>query len=76
VPGVGAVALGALLGPAARRHLGRLGQMDLSANRPEFFDDEPPSGRRLQRDLELLAAETAGEPSHASAVSRRDPLPR
>jgi hypothetical protein len=55
MPGVGTIALGALLGPAARCGLRRLGQMDLRPNRLELLDDEAPARRRLQRDVELLA---------------------
>jgi hypothetical protein len=69
---VGAIALGALLGPAPRRGLGRLGEMDPRPDRAEFLDDEPPARRRLQRDLEVLAAEAPSEPSHARPVRRRD----
>jgi hypothetical protein len=75
VPGVGAIALGALLGPPTRRGLGRLGQMHPRPDRLQLLDHEPPAGRRLQRDLELLAAEAAGEPPHAIAVGRRDTRP-
>jgi hypothetical protein len=69
--GVGAVALGALLGAAARRRLGRLGQVYPRADRLELLDHEPPARRRLQRDLELLIAKAVGEPPHAGAIGRR-----
>jgi len=72
VAGVGAVALGALLGPAPRGGLGRLGEMHARADRPELLDDEPPARRRLQRHFEILAAEARGEPSDARAIGRRD----
>src|SRR5215207_7813012 len=73
---VGAIALGALLGPATRGGLGRLGQMDPSTDRAELLDDKPPPRRRLQRDLELLIAETLGEPPHPGAMCRRHALAR
>jgi hypothetical protein len=73
---VGAIALGALLGPAPRGGLGRLGQMDARADRAELLDDEPPARRRLQRHLKLLAAKARGEPSHARAIGRRDAAAR
>src|SRR5688572_1397500 len=50
--------------------------MDLSADRLELLDHEPPPGCRLQRNLELLAAETASEPAHTGAICRSDPPPR
>jgi hypothetical protein len=31
------------------------GEVHVSADRLERFDDEPPAGRRLQRDLKLLS---------------------
>jgi hypothetical protein len=73
---VGAIALGALLGPTTRGRLGRLGQMHPRADRPELLHDEPPARRGLQRDLELPAAETLGEPPHAGAMRRRHALAR
>jgi hypothetical protein len=71
---VGAVALGPLLGPAARRGLGRLGQMNLGADRPELLNDEPPARRRLQSHLDLLAAKARGEAPHPVAVGWSHPL--
>jgi hypothetical protein len=76
MPRVGAVALGALLGPAPRRRLRRLGEMNRGADRPELLDHEPPAGRRLQRHLDLLDAERSREAPDAGAVGRRDPLAR
>jgi hypothetical protein len=70
---VGAVALGPLLGPAARRGLGRLGQMNLGADRPELLNDEPPARRRLQSHLDLLAAKRAAKrrtPSRSAGATR------
>jgi hypothetical protein len=74
--GVGAIALGALLGLAARRGLGRLGQMHARADRLQLLDDEPPAARRFQRDLELAATETGGEAAQPGAIGRRDPSAR
>jgi hypothetical protein len=51
VPGVGASALGAPLVPAARRRLGRLGEMHPAPDRLEFLVHEPPSRRRLERNI-------------------------
>jgi hypothetical protein len=46
VPRVGAIGLGALLVPPPRRRLGRLGEMDLGADRAQFLGDEAPTRRR------------------------------
>src|SRR5215217_7985576 len=73
VPGVGAIGLGAFLVAAQRAGLRRLGEVHVGSDRLELFDDEPPAGRRLQRDLELLAGETAEELTDAIAVRRRQP---
>jgi hypothetical protein len=72
VPRISAVALGALLRPAARRGLGRLGQVDVRADRLELLDDESPAGRCLQRNLELPAPEEGSEATDSRAVGRRD----
>jgi len=42
----------------------------------ELLDDEAPARRRLQRHLELLAAEVSGEASYSVAVGGRNPLAR
>jgi len=76
VPGVGAVALGALLGSPPGRGLRRLGEMHTGAHPPQLLDHEPPARRRLQRRLKLLVAEAAKEPTHVRAMRRRDPRPR
>jgi hypothetical protein len=73
---VGAVALGALLVPAPGGSLSRLREMHDRARTPQLLGHEPPAGRRLQRDLELLTTEPLGEPAHARPVRRRDPRPR
>src|SRR4051794_18217129 len=65
VGGVGAIGLGPPLAPAQAACLRRLGEVHVSADRPELFDDEPPTGRRLQRDFELLAGEAAQELTNA-----------
>src|SRR5215213_5505265 len=75
MPGVRAVALGALLIPAPRRGLGRLGQVNASADRTQLLDDKPPARRRLQRDLRFHAAKATQEPRHRLAMRRRDPRP-
>jgi hypothetical protein len=41
-----------------------------------LLDHEPPAGRRLQRDFQLLAAEASQEPAHRSTVRWRNPGPR
>jgi hypothetical protein len=74
--GVGAIALGALLGPAPRRRLGRLGQMNVRPDRRELLDHEPPARRGLQRHLEFHVAEALGEPPHPNAMRRRNALTR
>jgi hypothetical protein len=61
VPRVGAVALGALLVAATSRGLGRLGQVHNRADLRQLISNKPPAGRRLQRDLELPAAELLTE---------------
>jgi hypothetical protein len=48
----------------------------LRADRLEFLDHEPPARRRLQRHLELLAAEPRREAPHAPAIGRSDATPR
>ena len=65
VPRVSAIALSALLVPSTSGGLGRLGQMHHRADLPQLIGDKPPAGRRLQRDLELLAAEPLTEPPDA-----------
>jgi hypothetical protein len=74
--GVGAIALGTLLGAAARRRLRRLGQVDLRPDRLELLDREAPARCRLQRNLELLAPKAGGEASHSGPVRRRDTAAR
>jgi hypothetical protein len=70
--GVGAIGPGPLLGPAARRRLGRLGQMHPGADRFELLDHEAPARRRLQRHLNVAAAKASSKPPHALAVGRSD----
>lgn len=53
--------------------LGRLGEVHVRADRLQFLHDEPPAGRGLQRDLEVLAGEPAQEPTDAVTVRRRHP---
>jgi hypothetical protein len=55
MPGVRPVGLGALLQAAQPTGLRRLGQTHPRADPPQLLDHEPPTRRRLQRDLELLA---------------------
>jgi hypothetical protein len=71
---IGAIAFGALLGPATRGGLGRLGQMHPRTDRRELLDHEPPTRRRLQRHLELQIAEALGEPPHPGAMRGSHPL--
>ena len=73
MPGVRAVALGALFVPAPRGGLRRLGQMHPRADRAQLLDHEPPARRRLQRDLELTATKARKEATHALTVRRSDP---
>src|SRR4051812_28446486 len=70
---VGAIGLGPLLAPAQAARLGRLSEMHVSADRVKLFDNEPPAGRRLQRDLQPLAGEAPEELPDAIAVRRRQP---
>jgi hypothetical protein len=75
MPGIRAIALGALLVAAPRGGLRRLGQMHPGADRAQLLDHEPPARRRLQRHLQLAAAEALQEPPHRLAVRRRHPRP-
>jgi hypothetical protein len=72
---VRAVAVGALLVPAPRGGLRRLGQVRAGADRPQFLNHEPPAGRRLQRDLQLPIPKPAQELPHRLAMRRRLPRP-
>jgi len=74
--GVGAVVLGVLLGAFQRGRVRRLGEMHDGSDPLQLLDGEPPAGRRLQRDLQLLAGKPGQEAAHARAVGRRDPRPR
>ncbi len=74
MPRVGAVALGALLGPAARRRLRRLAEMHARPDRFELLGDKPPAGRRLQRHLQVAPAKRRRKAADTVAVSRRDAL--
>jgi hypothetical protein len=71
--GVRAVALRALRVPAQGCGLRRLGEVHDRADRPQLLDHEPPPGRRLERDLQLLASEPRQEPAHPGAVSWAHP---
>jgi hypothetical protein len=73
--GVRAVGLRAFLVAPPRRGLSRLGQMHHRADRPQLLDHKPPAGRRLQRNLQLLASEPLKEPAHPNTVRRPDPRP-
>jgi hypothetical protein len=75
MPRVRAITLGALLVAAARAGLRRLGQMRPAADRADLLDHEPPTRRRLQRDVQVRATEPLQEPPHALAMRRRDPRP-
>src|SRR5215203_493647 len=68
MPGVGPIGFGALLVPTPSCGLRRLGEMHLSADRLQLLHHEPPPGGRLQRHLELVAAEPAKEPPHTRPV--------
>src|SRR3954453_14791426 len=77
MPRVRAIALGALLRPAQARGLRRLGQMHPRADPTQLLDHEPPAGRRLQRDFQLLAAEALEKaPARSSAKNATCSLPR
>ena len=75
VPGVGAVVLGVLLVALQSGGVRRLGEMHDRSDPLQLLDHEPPAGRRLQRDLQLLAAKPGQEPAHARAVRRRHARP-
>src|SRR5205807_7353144 len=71
MPCVRAIALRPLLRTPQPGCLCRLRQMHLGADTTQLLDHEPPAGRRLERDLQLLAAETLKELPHGGAVRRR-----
>src|SRR3954462_6697413 len=58
---VGAIGLGPLLSPRQPARLRGLSEMPASADRLTLFHNEPPAGRRLQRDLQPLAGEAPEE---------------
>jgi hypothetical protein len=72
MPSVRAVALGALLVPAPRARLGRLGEMHARMDRVQLLHHEAPTRRRLQRDLQLTAAKAPQEATHSLTVRRSD----
>src|SRR6266576_4970165 len=71
MPGVRAIVLRALLRPPQVGGLRRLREMHLGTDPAQLLDHEPPARRRLQRDLQLLAAETLKELPHRRAIRRR-----
>jgi hypothetical protein len=73
MPRVCPVGLGALALALQPAGLGRLGEMHLGANSLELLREEPPAGRGLQRDLEILTGETLKELPHSGPVGRCDP---
>src|SRR5579872_4935034 len=73
MPGIRTIVLRALLRPTPLRRFRRLGQMHDRTHPPALLDHEPPAGRRLKRDLELLTGEPLQEPAHASTISRHHP---
>lgn len=68
---VGAIGLGALLVAAPCGGLGRLGKVDLGADRAQLLDHEAPPGCRLQCRLDFAASEPRQETANVTAVSRR-----
>ena len=72
MPGISPVGLRALLLALQRGRLRRLGEVHLSADTLEFLDHEPPTRRRLQRDLQARSLERGQEPPNRCAVRRRD----
>jgi hypothetical protein len=71
MPGVGTVVLGALLVAFQGGGVRRLGKMHDRLDPLQLLDHEPPAGRRLQRDLQLLVAKASKEPAYGRAVGRR-----
>ena len=65
------ITLRALLWALEPSGLRRLGQMHHCANPTQLLDHEPPTGRRLQRHLQLPTAETLKELPHRSPIRRR-----
>jgi hypothetical protein len=70
---VGAIGLGAPLVAAHEARLGRLGQVNLGADRLQLLNDKAPAGRRFQSNLKFAARETAQELPHAFAVRGHHP---
>jgi hypothetical protein len=68
---VGAVGLGSLLVAAPRRGLGRLGEMDIGADRAQLLHHETPPRRRLQRRRDLPPGEPRREPPDVISVRGR-----
>ena len=54
---------------AQRARLLRLREMHPVTSGSQLLNDEPPAGRRVQRNLELLASEPAEKPAHAPSHS-------
>jgi len=70
MPGIGAIALRALLRATQPGRLRRLRQMHNRPDAAQLLDHEPPAGRRLQRYLQLPAAKTRKELPHRRAIRR------
>src|SRR5581483_7188489 len=71
MPRISTVGLRAPLVPTHRSRLSRLRQMHSGANTLELVSHEPPAGRGLQRDLELLPTEPLTEPPDPGPMRRR-----
>jgi len=71
MPGVRPIALRALLRASEPSRLRRLSQMHLNADPTQLLDHEPPARRRLERDLQVLAAEARQKLPHRGAISGR-----
>ncbi len=70
MPGVRTIILRALLRTAQPSGLGRLGQMHDRPDPAQLLDQEAPAGRRLERDLQLPAAETLKPLANVRAIRR------
>jgi len=72
MPRVSPVVLGPLLLPRNALVCAGSARCTPAPTRRSFLNDEAPTRRRLQRDLEILAGEPAKEAAHPLAVSRSD----
>ncbi|MGP0081528.1 hypothetical protein, partial [Mycobacterium sp.] len=74
-PRIRAVGLGALLGPAQRRHLGRITQMHPHPGGGQLLADIAPPGATLHRELAVTVWTVFSQPVSQRLARRRTNLP-